>query len=384
MLTRSEIRHRQLINTPRRIIICCGLSLLVHWALVLITLRLAVHSNNKIVDHFSTVEIELQENEVTTEQVSAHLTTKALANLTLRASPNSAVKSATPAEAAISESANDHSEAIVEEKPISPRKLDLNLSPDYLHLPAPPLSPDATNEKFSSSTKGLALDLDKQKLKERIDGMLASALASKRIERGEVDHLFYDIERKAKKLLYPDWTWLENSSRHLGSLSNSSKDWLLGLGKAISDAAKGVDSQQKRLEEGSGIDRDLFELSDQLRADSGNLHGTLHCEVCIDFTGQEPLPLTITRGSGVKIFDLFAKHALNKAIRVQKIEEQVEPLRVCYDLSASIFRLPPLPLIGCTIDEMGAFPVDCFYPLKKFKKTEVKLVRVEPLPKNKG
>jgi hypothetical protein len=86
----------------------------------------------------------------------------------------------------------------------------------------------------------------------------------------------------------------------------------------------------------------------------------------------------VRRSSRRGPFDRLARRALARAVKRRPPTRRERPVRACYRVVAAFNRVPPLPVAGCTFDEVEP-SIDCFYPFKKVLKTRLTLVSLHYL-----
>jgi hypothetical protein len=99
------------------------------------------------------------------------------------------------------------------------------------------------------------------------------------------------------------------------------------------------------------------------------------CLVCLVLRPPAAPEVVLGASSGNASLDREAMAAVRQAANTRPLEEALRPQRSCYRFQATVFRVPPLPVLGCGPDGKGG--ITCLYPMKKLIKTSVSLESVD-------
>lgn len=216
-----------------------------------------------------------------------------------------------------------------------------------------------------------------ERVKSRIDGYFADALAYRRAKMGNVDPGWRYLEERMDYYFTPDFSMVgdpEVTEISGAWLRKEFWNWLSGWYRnAQNTRANGFTPlTEDRYEQ---IDTTLLDM--QLAAVNDSDYGstvTTIVEVSLDAKGG--LAARLFTPSGSPRFDRAAVEAVRRAI-AHPIKEELPPgpARSLYAVSARYAILPPLPVVGFGFDIMlGHF--ELFYPLKKMVRGQARLVAV--------
>ncbi|MCC6750606.1 MAG: hypothetical protein IT371_23290 [Deltaproteobacteria bacterium] len=211
-------------------------------------------------------------------------------------------------------------------------------------------------------------------LAERVRRLLATDLAQHHARSGRVSPRLFEVARRADQLFTVDWELVRGDRAHLGSIKRGLASFVYGIWDGWQKAlgaqsrshreARGAVEAPQRLEAYAAAAEAAAERADELRA-----------TYCIETDGRE-VRLTLASRSGRRPFDRIAERALRTALRLEP--EGSPPLpAACYRFTARFHRVPPLPYVGCSFDEV-LLKAACFYPLKRILRTNVELVSAAP------
>jgi len=256
----------------------------------------------------------------------------------------------------------------VEPMALAMRGPDLDLARDPAPQPAEPSRrPDRAREPESVSVK------------RRLDGLLAADRARMNVRLGNVAPVLYDIQRDAEKALHPDWALTEADPKSLGSVASTARFLLRALGRQYLETlarhrtayrqAPGKGQVEAEAEQGPSFTDVLTDVVHGQASDRGvELASTL----CLEIGPDGSPTVRSRRGSGRPEFDELARRAVRIAARVRQRDVK-RPTEACYRVSARFLRLPPLPFICGSFDEV-LLKLEVYYPLKKLLRTRVALV----------
>jgi hypothetical protein len=123
----------------------------------------------------------------------------------------------------------------------------------------------------------------------------------------------------------------------------------------------------------------MLETLDVMRRSALDAERPLRCELCLTIGGDAEPEIRLGRSSGRRPFDALARKALARSLRVHRPPAELPATRACYRFAFSFHRVPFLPTVGCTFDEVEP-SIDCYYPTKKVIKVDVALVSAGPAP----
>jgi hypothetical protein len=100
------------------------------------------------------------------------------------------------------------------------------------------------------------------------------------------------------------------------------------------------------------------------------------CQVCMVIRPGLPPEVVLAKSSGNKEVDEAAKQAVQRAADGRTLEADVKPQRACYRFAARLYRIPPMPMVGCGFDE-STLTAGCYYPGKQVYQLKVSLELVD-------
>ena len=260
--------------------------------------------------------------------------------------------------------------------------LDLDLSRDF-ERPEPVMAAADGRGRLSTRqaprTDKLHAEPEARTAARNIRSMLSADQARRDLQDGRVSPHLYDLVRAAEGSFRPTWALTRGDKRGLGSVANSMRSFASQLGK---NYLKGIkDYMDPRSTRGALDDVKtpaMLEQYGRLRQAAEEGADALKCTYCVELRPGEAPRVNLARRSGKAAFDRQAREALNKALRLRPAPAEDAPVEACYLFTAKFFRVPPLPVVGCTFDEVH-LTAECFYPFKKVLRSNVKLVGVRPL-----
>jgi hypothetical protein len=199
----------------------------------------------------------------------------------------------------------------------------------------------------------------------------------KNVEDGKVHPQVYDFMRDAEKIFKPRESVVEKDPRAVNTVGRSMRAWSRGFFRNYLDQLRKLEedepSRKGRLAEG-GSDV-LAEYGRLLRAaEKGG--ESISCQVCLVIRPGLPPEVVLAKSSGNKEVDEAATDALLRAAQRRPYEQDLKPERACYRFAATIYRIPPLPIAGCSFDE-SKLKLDCFYPGMQIYRLKVRLDLVD-------
>lgn len=235
-------------------------------------------------------------------------------------------------------------------------------------LPTPPPPPSTADRKKEPPPK-------RASLQQRLDDLLAGDQARRNVMIGDVHPRLYDIKRDAEYFFKPGWGMSEGDQRKLGTVGSTSAAFVRGVGRNYLTALKRyADSGHNRpRDQGDDLPTMLETYGMMRRAAEQDPANRLACTLCVTVAWGQPARLELRSSSHRPAFDRLARHALHRAVKRRPPTRADRPVRACYRVVASFSRVPPLPVVGCTFDEVKP-SLNCFYPFKKVLKTRLTLV----------
>ena len=216
--------------------------------------------------------------------------------------------------------------------------------------------------------------------KQRLDQMLAEDRADQDLESGRVHPHLYAVRRDAEGMFHPEWSLVEGDRARVGGLGTSTAAFLREFGRNYLSALRQYGEGPERREgEDERRKTDILDGYNRMLRAAEDGADRLGCLICVRLGGGPPSEPTIARSSGRRPFDRQALEAVRKAVRSRQAPAEVKPVRACYLVEAHFFRVPPLPMVGCSFDE-SKLTASCFYPTKKVLRSGVKLLSIRPLP----
>ncbi len=190
--------------------------------------------------------------------------------------------------------------------------------------------------------------------------------ARRNVAAGKVHPQVFDYMRDARKVFAPDPGTVDLDPRTPNSVKNSLKQWGGGLREAYRSWRRELGNLNARTR--NDLDRrgvpDILEHYNRIL--EGNRKGAeaIASQVCLLLAPGDPPRVELGRSSNNDEVDRAAIDALRLAARSRQPESDLARQRTCYRFEVKVVRVPPLPVAGCTFDEV-ALTASCYYPLKK-------------------
>jgi hypothetical protein len=214
-----------------------------------------------------------------------------------------------------------------------------------------------------------------ERTKRNLDELLAQQRDRHDLTSGRVHPFLYTVERTAEGGFRPDWSLVENDRLGRGSLRTSYRNLVVGFARQYLVELE----RYRNLSREHPEDRDrgkMLEGYNKLMQVAERNASAMACELCVGFEARGELPeIRLRRRSGNRRFDALALESLRRTTRVERPPADAPATEACYEFSASFFRVPPLPMVGCSFDESKP-SISCYYPTKKVLRARVKLVSV--------
>jgi hypothetical protein len=199
----------------------------------------------------------------------------------------------------------------------------------------------------------------------------------KNVADGKVHPQVYDFMRDAEKVFSPRQERVETDERAPTTVGRSFKHWSRGFFRSYLDKLRQLEQEEPSrkgamAEGGSDV---LAEYSRLLRAAEKGAE-SIACQVCLVIRPGQPPEVVLARSSANKEVDQAAVDALMRAALRRPYEKDLRPERACYTFAATIYRIPPLPIVGCGFDE-SSLKIGCYYPGKMVYQLKVRLDLVD-------
>jgi outer membrane biosynthesis protein TonB len=228
----------------------------------------------------------------------------------------------------------------------------------------PPAAPVVRKPSFSEKVAALA----------REDGARAN------VDQGHVHPLLYDYVRDARKVFTPREEVVELDPRAPNTVGRTFRSWGRTWLRDYQDKLRGV-RQADRTAAAPGKHSEapstdlLAQYNEVMRAAEKHAED-IACQVCVVLRPGAPPQVMLAHSSGNAEVDRTAVEALERAVARRPQNKDLRPERACYKFSARVYRIPPLPMVGCNFDEVS-LTAGCYYPGKQVYKTTVDLESVD-------
>jgi hypothetical protein len=199
----------------------------------------------------------------------------------------------------------------------------------------------------------------------------------KNVVDGKVHPQVYDFMRDAQKVFAPRESVVEKDPRAPNTVGRSVRMWTRGFFRNYLDQLRKLEQDEparKSLLAEGGSDV-LAEYGRLLRAAEKGAE-TITCQVCLVIRPGFPPEVVLAKSSNNKEVDDAAVDALQRAAFRRPYEKDLRPERACYTFAATVYRIPPLPIIGCNFDE-SSLKFGCYYPGKQVYQLKVHLDLVD-------
>jgi hypothetical protein len=196
------------------------------------------------------------------------------------------------------------------------------------------------------------------------------------VEAGRVDPLLFDYLRGAKARLEPEARRIaEGIAMGVG---DTARGWGRGYLRRIEQVGRG---NARRDEPPDLRDPAAMRRPDLFRAYNEAAHAAeagaaqWHAEICLDVAAGRETRAMLRGRSGLAEFDRLALASFEKSVALRPVPPDARAGRACYDVRLAVFRAPPVPVLGCSIDFMS-LPT-CTWPGKKLIKVTSELATFE-------
>jgi hypothetical protein len=254
----------------------------------------------------------------------------------------------------------------------APSSTTRDLSPSYRVLDEPAATRPATSAPPARSDRARG-----ETTKQRLDRMLAEDRGALDLESGRVHPHVYSVQRDAEGLFRPNWSMVEGDRAGIGKVGTSTAAFLRQLGKGYLEQLRRYAESQRHHQPTERERNDLLEGYNRILRAAEDSADRLGCLVCVTL-GRGAQDPRVARSSGRRPFDKLAVEAVKKAARSREAPGDLKPVQACYLVEAAFHRVPPLPLVGCSFDEVK-LDLSCYYPTKKMLRSRVRLISVRPL-----
>lgn len=361
----------QLMRRPRTLALFVGVSVVIHAALVCAG-YLGLRNGDSQTEALTVLEIEVARGETPDPTPPARVVPP----------PPPVAKKKQPRRRRVIAPPRGTSTPALDLKMRAGAPLDLDLSRDF-ERPEPVMAaPDGKGQLSTRQTPTkdkLHAEPEARRAARNIRRMLSVDQARRDLQDGRVSPHLYDLVRAAEGVFRPTWALTKGDKRGLGSVANGLRSFSRQLGKNYLAGIK--DYMDPKSTRGALDDQQTpaaLEQYGRLRRAAEDGADALQCTYCVELRPGEAPRVNLARRSGKSAFDKQAREALNMALRLRPAGAKEDPVEACYLFTAKFFRVPPLPVVGCTFDEVQ-LTAECFYPFKKVLRSNVKLVGVRPL-----
>jgi hypothetical protein len=208
--------------------------------------------------------------------------------------------------------------------------------------------------------------------------MVEREVAGRRnVEEGKVHPQIFDFMRDAQQSFAPRESVVEKDPRAPNTVGRTMQSWTKGFFRNYLDKLRRLERDEPAhrspmAEGGSDI---LAEYGRLLRAaEKGG--EAIACQVCLVLRPGLPPEVVLAKSSNNREIDQAAIDALTRASLRKPMEKDVQPERACYRFAATLYRIPPLPIVGCGFDE-STLKVGCYYPGMQVYQLKVSLDLVD-------
>jgi hypothetical protein len=199
----------------------------------------------------------------------------------------------------------------------------------------------------------------------------------KNVADGKVHPQVYDFMRDAEKVFSPRESVVEKDDRAPNTVGRTARSWSRGFFRNYLDQLRRLEQEEPAhtsplAEGGSDV---LAEYGRLLRAAEKGAE-SITCQVCLVIRPGLPPEVVLVKSSDNKEVDQAATDALMRAALRRQYDKDLRPERACYTFAASLYRIPPLPIVGCNFDE-SSMKLGCYYPGKQIYQLKVRLDLVD-------
>ncbi|MCB9555159.1 MAG: hypothetical protein H6707_03575 [Deltaproteobacteria bacterium] len=187
------------------------------------------------------------------------------------------------------------------------------------------------------------------------------------VRAGRVDPVFYEIERAASKRFWPSWKVIGREGKGMQRVRRVLGRIVRAFIASYRQRLDAYGKAQAKTRPGDTADDQIAPWR-WATADGGQTIAL----VCLVYRADRRWAVRLAGASGVPAFDRQARRALERAALSPALTRYDQPVEVCYRFRATVNRVPPLPIVGCSFDEV-ALSARCYYPLKRLIKLAVEL-----------
>lgn len=217
----------------------------------------------------------------------------------------------------------------------------------------------------------------KSKWQQKLAMVERDGLGRKNVVEGKVHPQVYDFMRDAEKVFAPRESVVEQDPRAPNTVQRSMRSWTRGFFKSYLDQLRRLEREEpsRRGPMSEGGSDLLAEYGRLLRAAEKGAESIV-CQVCLVIRPGQPPEVVLAKSSDNKEVDDAAVDALRRAALRRPYEKDLKPERACYTFAATIYRIPPLPIVGCGFDE-SSLKIGCYWPGKQIYQLKVRLDLVD-------
>jgi hypothetical protein len=203
------------------------------------------------------------------------------------------------------------------------------------------------------------------------------------VRAGRADPLLYDYLRAASARFEKDAQRLADDLEV--GLGSAAGGWGRGYLARVGDANRGALGARTDAPRAGGGDApnepsphaDALGGFDEARRQAEGGAEERRAEVCLDVAPGRDTAARLRRGSGNAALDRLALESFAKAAAARPVPADARRGLACYELRITAYRVPPVPVLGCSFDSTGA---TCFWPFKKIASVKSRLLSVEYPP----
>jgi hypothetical protein len=267
--------------------------------------------------------------------------------------------------------------------PAPPSTRGGSAAPAHPDLSIAALAPEA-RERVGAAADATGVIEAKPRTRPSVDELRATlehaqdAVAN--VERGRVDPILYDYLRGARARF-------ESEAHRLAENipvgpSAAVRGWSRGYLQRVDEAHRAAAASAGPPSEPDlappDSHPDLFRAygESQTQADAGAEERSV--EICLEMrAGGAPVPV-LQRPSGNAALDRVALDSFEHAVAARPVSDDKRRARACYDITIRAYRMPPLPMVGCSFD-LGS-GISCVWPFKKIASVHARLRSVDYAP----
>jgi hypothetical protein len=204
------------------------------------------------------------------------------------------------------------------------------------------------------------------------------------VERGRVDPVLYDYLRGAR-------TRFESEARRLAENipvggGDAVHGWTRGYLQRVDEVHRAA-AASAHAGEPAALDPpdshpDLFRAYGENRAQADAGAEERRVEVCLEVRagGGSTPEAVLQRPSGNAALDRLALDSFGRAVAARPPSDDKRRARACYEVTIRAYRIPPLPVVGCSFDLTSLTGISCYWPFKKIASVRARLLSVDYAP----